>query len=541
MLSFIKKNLPVIILLLLFCFLIFYYYFGIFNYNYIVPPGDDPTRHMTEANGIIDQGFTKAWAGSLDPPLFHTLLAITTLFSGFGIVNTALYVVPFIFIISYFAFYFTVKRLFKNQWLAILAMILLVFVSRQPRFAYTLGTYLNLFAGLCLFVFGLAFFKDLFLNKNIDYKKIILCFLFFGGVMLTHSLSTTYMLMTLIFIGLVLLILKLLNRASFLNHYLNNFKDVYFRNYLILLIALLALITPLTYDSYANMILNKFQSKYDLIISDASIGNETLETQGSSSQIVSWNNYEKLISLFVLYFSLIALPFFVFYKKITISKLIILCWFLALFVGTKFAFFILPYRFAIDMTYPLIIIIAFFFIYCIFNKSNSFLRWAKYLVVFLICIYVAKFANDSLKYNERVRLQKVDEKAIAWISGNISDDDVILAYPKTLARKHWGSYIELLTGIKTLPGHFCPEFENNECPWIFNPQSLLAKNFYRENDIDYIYAGGKVLGYFESKSDIDWKYQDRMLKTDFLEKKAEFYDSASLGKIIIFKVDRSEL
>lgn len=234
--QFIKKNLGAVILLSLLVLLFFHFYYGIFHYNYIVPPGDDPTRHMTEAQGIIDQGFSKAWAGSLDPPLFHTLLAMESFITGQDIVTTSLYIVPFIFIISYLAFYYLVRKLFKNELLAIISIVLLVFVSRQPNFAYNIGTYLNLFAGLCLFLFGLVFLKDLFLKKEIDYKKIILCFLFFGGVFLTHSLSTAYMVLTLLLLGLLLFLLKLLSKIKFCNNYLKVFENICFKNYLILIL-----------------------------------------------------------------------------------------------------------------------------------------------------------------------------------------------------------------------------------------------------------------------------------------------------------------
>lgn len=55
-------------------FLVFQYYYGIFHFDYPAPPGDDPVRHMTEANAIVQTGFTDTYHG-FDPPFFHTFLA----------------------------------------------------------------------------------------------------------------------------------------------------------------------------------------------------------------------------------------------------------------------------------------------------------------------------------------------------------------------------------------------------------------------------------------------------------------------------------
>ncbi len=538
--QFVKKNLGAVILLLLLVLLFFHFYYGIFQYNYIVPPGDDPTRHMTEAQGIIDQGFTKAWAGSLDPPLFHTLLAIESFITGQDIVTTTLYVVPFIFIISYLAFYYLVRKLFKNELLAIISVVLLVFVSRQPNFAYTIGTYLNLFAGLCLFLFGLAFLKDLFIKKDIDYKKIILCFLFFGGVFLTHSLSTTYMVLTLLLLGCALFFLKLLSKIPFLQKYLLNFKNIYFKNYVILFFALLVTMLPLTYEYYTAIFLDnvKFQFYEILSVSNQVLnGNVTSEVPPS---VVPWKAYDNHLGAFIFVFSLIAIPFFFFRSINKVEKIIILCWILALFIGTRFSFFILPERFALDLALPLIVIIAYFFLIVgLFLKNKSYFV-VKIILILILFFSALNFINNSINYNQKVRLQVSDSEALSWIRNNTDENSIILSFPKTLAMRSWGSYINLLTGRTVIDGSDCVNYKG-ECPWIFDPTSDASRKFYKNNNIEYLYAGKKVLGSFSTKADIDWKYQDKLLKTDFLEKKAEFFDSDNLGEVIIFKIDATKL
>lgn len=538
--QFIKKNLGAVILLSLLVLLFFHFYYGIFHYNYIVPPGDDPTRHMTEAQGIIDQGFSKAWAGSLDPPLFHTLLAMESFITGQDIVTTSLYIVPFIFIISYLAFYYLVRKLFKNELLAIISIVLLVFVSRQPNFAYNIGTYLNLFAGLCLFLFGLVFLKDLFLKKEIDYKKIILCFLFFGGVFLTHSLSTAYMVLTLLLLGLLLFLLKLLSKIKFCNNYLKVFENICFKNYLILILALIAIMLPLTYEYYTVLVFDKFQSQFDQILSVSDQNSNNDVTSELSSSVVSWKAYDNHLGNFVFVFSLIAIPFFFFKSINKIEKIVIFCWIAALFIGTRFSFFILPERFALDLALPLVVVIAYFFLII-----GNYLRKINYLLVKILLLLIFLFSTlfyieNSLKYNQKVRLQASDEKALSWIRNNTDEKAVILSYPKTLAMRSWGSYINLLTKRNVVDGSDCNDFKG-QCPWIYDPVSEISKRFYKKNNIEFVYAGKKVLGSFSTKADIDWKYQEKLLKTDFLEKKAEFFDSDKLGSIIIFKVNQDKL
>jgi len=538
--QFIKKNLGAVILLSLLVLLFFHFYYGIFHYNYIVPPGDDPTRHMTEAQGIIDQGFTKAWAGSLDPPLFHTLLAIESFITGQDIVTTTLYIVPFIFIISYLAFYYLVRKLFKNELLAIISVVLLVFVSRQPNFAYSIGTYLNLFAGLCLFLFGLAFLKDLFLKKEIDYKKIILCFLFFGGVFLTHSLSTSYMVLTLFLLGFLLFVFKLLSRVNSLKKYLKVFENVYFTNYLILILVLIAIMLPLTYEYYTQIFLNSVSTKFEVLLFPDNSSSDINVTSEIPELAVPWKAYDNHLGIFIFGFSLIAIPFFFFKSINKVEKIIILCWIIALFIGTRFVFFILPNRFALDLALPLVVVIAYFFLIVgLYLKKINYLA-VKIILSIILIFSSLNFLENSLKYNQKVRLQASDEKALSWIRNNTDENAVILSYPKTLVMRSWGSYINLLTKRNVVDGSDCNDFEGL-CPWIYDPTSEISKKFYKDNNIEYVYAGKKVLGSFSTKADIDWKYQEKLLKIDFLEKKAEFFDSDKLGSIIIFKVNQTKL
>ncbi|MFA6296307.1 MAG: DUF6541 family protein [Patescibacteria group bacterium] len=538
--QFVKNNLGAIILVLLIILLAFHFYYGIFHHNYIVPPGDDPTRHMTEAKGIIEQGFTKAWEGSLDPPLFHTLLALETFFTGQDVVTTTIFFVPFIFIISYLAFYFLVRKLFKNELIAIISLVLLVFISRQPGNSYSTGTYLNLFAGLCLFLFGLAFLKDLFLSKEINYKKIILCFLFFGGVFLTHSLSSTYMILTLFLIAFLLLILKFLSRFDSFKKHLKIFENIYFKNFLILIFSLFVLILPLTYEYYSQIFLNSIIAQFQSAMSVNNQINDVSVTSEIPELAVSWKAYDNHLGVFIFSLGLISIPFFFFKSLQKAEKIIIISWAIALFIGTRFSFFILPNRFALDLALPLIVMIAYFFLTIgLFLRNKSYLA-LKIVLILILSFSTLNFIKDSTEYNQKVRLQDSDAKALSWIRNNTDQNAIILSYPKTLAMRSWGSYINLLTGRAVIDGSDCNDYKG-ECPWIFDPNSELSRSFYKKNNIEFVYAGKKVLGSFSTKADIDWKYQEKLLNTDFLEKKAEFFDSDKLGSIIIFKINKDNL
>ncbi len=534
LIKWLKANKGVLILLILLVLLLFHYYYGIFKFDYPVPSGDDPTRHMTQAQSIMENGYTQAWKGSLDPPLFHVLLSELTFLTTGNIVSATLYIVPLFFILSYFALYYVAKRLFKNEALAILAIVLLMFLGKQPDFAFSLGTYLNLFAGLTMFLFGLSVLPDLLKKKELDWRKISLAVLFFAGVFLTHSLSTAYAVLTLGLVFVLALIFKLLCKYNFAERFFGKF-NVFFKNYFVFALVLLILVVPLTHDSYLNFIFNRLGTEVDSLVGQEEIVDSA---QGLIHSAIPWFSYENFLTIIICVLALISLPFFLRFKNQISAKIIVISWALAILIGSKYEFFILPYRFALDLVYPLIIIIAFFFVISCerFSKWKS--LFIRVILVLMIVIAIPSFIIKSVQYNTRVRLQEPDLKAIAWIDKNVCVGETILVYPKTLALRGWGSYVNILTGRKVIDGSDCPG-QQKGCAWIFDPESPISENFYKENDIDYVYAGKKVLGYFEAKNEIDWNYQDKMREADFLDEVFEYTDKT--GTVKVFKVDKSAI
>ena len=86
-----------------------------------------------------------------------------------------------------------------------------------------------------------------------------------------------------------------------------------------------------------------------------------------------------------------------------------------------------------------------------------------------------------------------------------------------------------------------PKEEDKMCDVLYTPMSEKSIKYYRENSIDYVYAGKKILGSYTSKDRIKWNYQEKLAEATFLENVAEFSKNSTSAKIIIFKVNEEKL
>jgi len=553
-----SKNLIYLISFFIFIFLVFSYYYGIFHYNYLVPPGDDGLRHMTESNYIIETGFYKVFKGSADPPLFHIILSDLTLITNQNLVNVTKFFTPFLSILSTFSIYFITRRYF-NKKLALLSLLLFTFISPQPFGIYEDGTYLNLLAAEFFLIFLLALIPRLirFEKQNIGYNILVTIFLI--SVFLTHSLSTMY----LIFIFSILLIILIYLKIK---HKICTFKNIIF----IYLVPLLAL--SLTWKFYLKGIYSKILK---IIIPNNLSGNQSVSDSFFSIP-PAFNGYVKsysyiliilgiagavfLILSFVVksqYFKIVANYFkeiqkninFYFGKDIlfntnNLEKIIIFIWAGVLIICSRFSFFLYPSRFARDAIVPITIMSAIalylFLNYLYKNKKSRFILVSFLLFIFLGFTISNKITNAT-QYHEQIRLQESDKDALEWIKNNTKSDDIFLAYPKTIAQGSWGNYIELLTNREVFDGSICPQDDDNECDPIYNPNSQVSMEFYRDNSIDYVYSGKKIMGEFVWKDLINWEYSKNLASAHFLEKVIEFEENEELGSIIIFKVNHQKL
>jgi len=549
------------IILLVFVALLFYYYYGIFHFDYPVPPGDDGIRHMTEAKHILQSGSYKAHAGSADPPLFHILLATLTSISQEHLVSVTKIFTPFLAILVTFSIYLLARRYF-NRKLALLSLLLFAFVSPQPWQIYEDGTYLNLIAAEFFLVLMLAFLPRLLkFSHKPHWKYIILVALLAGSVILSHSLSTVYLLMLLGTVAALCLYLKLRRKKV-------NLKNV------VLAYLIIALFLPLTWHYYLAGAVDKtfidlgltvaasgqtagdsfflsfpppFSSYLKLFSSPLAwlaVGGTFLVLVSFLLKAISW---QKLINLFTPYNKYINFNFdndFLSNDKKYFEKWILLIWAGVLLIGSRFSFFIFPARLARDMIIPVCILAALFLYFSLSawlkHKLKTKIAVTAILTMFFASLIINK-AAIATQYHDMMRVQPSDEQAIAWIGNSTKPDDTILVMSRTIAVGEWGSYIDLLTERKTLDASICPAGDDKVCDPIYKPMSQLSVEYYRDNSIDYVYSGKKILGDFMWKDKIDWKYTKILPQVPFLERVAVFPESKELGSVIIYKVDQEKL
>ena len=553
-----NKHLFYFLITIIFVFLVFYYYFGIFHYGYLVPPGDDGLRHMTEAEHITETGFYKKFKGSIDPPLFHIILSSLTLISGQNIVDVTKIFAPFLAILSAFSIYFITRRYF-NKKIALLSLILLIFISPQPFDIYEDGTYLNLISAEFFLIFLISLLPNLVKATKNQLYITVLIIIFTASVILSHSLSSIYLIFILSFLLIIFLYLKTKDK-------LKNSK------YLLSIYLIPLLLIPFVWNFYFKFIYNKFLKLIGLVNPSANHADSDLfySLPPAFNGYISTYSYTIILlgvaGTFLLLFSFIiksnlfkiAMCCFTKYYKLinynfdnnillnnkNLEKIIILAWAIVLVACSRFSLFLLPSRFARDAIVPITmlsaVVIYIFLHYLCQNKKRSFALISFLLIIFL-GFTISNKITDATQYHEQIRLQESDKNALRWIEDNTKPDDVFLVYPKTITQGSWGNYIELLTNRRGLDGSTCPPEDDYECDPIYNPNSQISIKYYQDNSIDYVYAGKKIMGEFVWKDLINWNYQTSLTNAQFLENVAEFYESEELGSIIIFKVNQYKL
>ncbi|MBU1177600.1 hypothetical protein KJ903_00095 [Patescibacteria group bacterium] len=525
-----KKILLYILLGLVFVGLIFSYFYDIFHYDYAVPPGDDPIRHMTAAKYILDHQELRVYAASeaFDPPTFHILLATIANLTGGNIVSVTKYFVPFLCILAIFGIYFITKISFGSKRAAITALIFFGFYVPQLKQIYGDGTYLNIISALYLLVMTLIALI-IYLNQKdkIFSPSLGLALIFAVAVFLSHSLSAIYLVFTLIIATVLVILLR---------------KKELIKKILTFDIISAILFLPLTWNFYTKGTIMGILYALGIVQPTESVL-AGLPAMFTTPATLNLNNYSKYTGIIVIMFFFLGLVL-ILKKYKHAPNLILLGWTLALFIGSRSSFFQLPHRYARDLAMPITIIAA-YAIYHSFLYISS--RHRRYLVISIFAVLLGTLIVGNLTaatgYNHMIRVQKSDEQAMAWIRNNTEADDVILGMPLTIVAGGWGSFINLLTDRTVLDGNACPEGDDGKCDPIYDPNSEISRQFYHDNSIDYVYAGKQMLGGHVSKHEMDWSYQKELTRADFLTKIAEFKEEEYpyLGNVKIFRVDERKL
>lgn len=522
------RRFEILFFLISLVFLGFVFYFEIFKFDYAVPPGDDGIRHMSQALEISRTWKISPQAGSFDPLLFHTVLAMLHRLTGIGIVPLTTYGIPALAILSVVMVFVVSRSLFHDRRLAWASFVLFALLSPQPQQIYGDGTYLNLVGALILLPLVLLQLPKL-LEPSFKTKRVLFAGLTSGALMLTHSLTSIYFLMILGGLGIYLIGIR--------------WKEQWWKNknlwgYL----GIVLLFVPMVWDFYLGGTMEKILSLVGIgtvsqsNILGADFGDAFTRPPGRG-------DYEWLLNPVLITAALLGLIFFFFYHpKKKYGKVVLLIWALALFLGSRSSAFQLPHRFARDLAMP-VAIFAGIFVVEFYRRLSSKPRKIASLLIFVVMLaFGARAKMDEAKsYNPLIRVQKSDEAAMAWIRAHTSSDDVMLGVPRTIVAGDWGSFIELMTERKTLDGTVCPPGDEPQCDPIYHPETRLSLEYYRDESIDYVYSGKIIYGSFVNKDSIDWSYPERLASASFLEPVAEFPESKALGSVRIFKVNQEKL
>ncbi|MBI5405406.1 MAG: hypothetical protein HY976_04240 [Candidatus Kerfeldbacteria bacterium] len=528
-------------------YLVFAYFVSLVKYDYPIPPGDDALRHMTEAHEIAATGnvidpVARAASDNIipDPPVFHTLMSAISQVTGLGTVETFQIFGRLMAVFVPFVAYILARRLFKRESPALMMFLLLAFFSPQPGQIYSEGSYLNIISAHVFLVFGLTALLNLLTVKV--WRELAvptgLTAVFFGAVYLSHPLSAIYLTLVLALLVGIFLVLGFKRRS---------WSPL--RNLGLLVGVLSVTALPFAWQYYLGDIVEKFLSLAGSLVgpgasidtaSDALnfIPEQFRTTATTDTYLHFWG-----ASIFVL--GAIGMVMLFRTRHLDHGKSVMVAWIAALLIGSQTTLLQLPLRFARDLFVPMSMIAA-LALWLMFRGLRRTSAGPIAVVVAVLAVVIQILfgpANYTAAtgYNGLVRVQDIDQQAITWIAEHTRPDDVLIGTP--FVANAWGSYIALLTGRTVLDGAYCQngKIDNTyKCDVIYNPNSLTAMEYYRDQNISYVYAGHPFLCCFIWQDQVDWDFHDPLSDAKYL-KRVFSAASRNVGTTAIFEVDRSVL
>jgi hypothetical protein len=490
--------------------------------------------NISQTHALESSNVTELSQGLTDIPVFHIWLSAISQITGLDIVITTQYFVRLLWVLVGLTVFYTVKKFFNSSLAGLIAFILLLFYSSTLSVIYAEGTYLDIYSAAFLLPLGLLFLSYYLNKKENVWRYGAISGVFLAGVVWSHPLTA---------IGLFI-ILSVLNVLSVIFYKKINIswrRLIYFD-----LFILLTLIPAWGY--YFRDIILKIVGLFKFIfienISTAAANAEMNYIPVGFSTPPDFSTYLLYIGSFLLFISLAGVVLFLRNDKIdSIKKIVILSWVLGLFIASRLSFIQLPIRFARDLFLPAIFFAALFFaIY--FEKIKTF-AFLRKLAIIIFALYFALLlknlpfgANDYIR--ENIRLQKPDRLAVDWIKQNTAESDVILG-TSTMASP-WGSFITLLTDRKVLGCDYDGIIEKGDdikCSSIFNANALKSRQYYKDNNISYVYAGKSFIGGYLWSSITAWSHYSYLERVDYLEKVFDKRDKS--GRVVIYKVNKSNL
>jgi len=533
-----SKTLYWVLFSLILLVLIFIQYYGVVHFHYPDTPGDDTVNHWGMIQDIKNnsKGFFEVIRSGGYPPLYHfTILKISSLLH-LPEMTVMLWSYPAIIVFASLAAFFLAYAVFKNKYVALLALLLYGFTTRTPMQLLHDGGYPNLIAAHILLPSAIAFLILAWKSKveggrwkvegtpapvitnasrvssrassrvegPLYYKKIILYVL--GGIfivltMLTHHISTFEML------GIAITATPILIIATWTKNKWQWWKGILWLAVYGLLLAVLGFLY------FKSSVFAPFRglASIMIVITDKFPFIKSL-IKPEAAALVPWQMLPGRIGRLVVPLALIFIPLFSLFKplrerKIFYPTILVSAWSLMLLILSQSTLFTNPERLARDSALPLSILAA-GSIYYIgqYFKSKKILL-AGFIVVCILLAYSPlhdRFYN-AFHYEPMVRITQADLQAINILTnerpGPIITNSWVFYYEKYLPnwKITYGPAIDptsfqlpdLKNSVTILSNYKYIYIIDNQLGWAPGVQFGIAKNFLASKNF-------RLLGEFNS-------------------------------------------
>lgn len=519
---------PGLLLLAVFLVMLFVVYSPLLLHEYVVPFGDDPVRHITNAIEFQETGKLLPKEGELDPPFVRILFGSFASLLGVEVHSFVTYFVPFILILIVFSSYVVARQIFKSEKAAVLSVVFFAFLTPQPYSIYDEGTFMNLFAALLIFPLAITFFIQMFREKKLS-QNYFAAVVLGVGVMGYHSLTSVYFFLFLVF-SCVYLLLQL--EWGYLKRYIQYVIPVGIFGGLV------------AFEYFVGRSLFFVLEKIGLVEASADevLGGISQDPAGTLAHL---GTFMHVFGYFVFIFGFLGLVWFLarYEKTSRFERVLFVIWPVSLFVGSQIEFLPLSQRFARDVVYSFAVLSALFFVAYVFQQSYLKKSLAIGFVLLLVCVSGLTLVESRRRFNGMMRVLPVDLRAYEWTKKNLPAESTILA-SSGVVNGGWGSYARILTGLNYIDAGICEDelrIGYSQCKTLYEPGSDAARSFYKKQGIDYVYSNRNILpqqGVLYQK--IDYSYRNELEKMDYLTRVASFSDQ-NIGDVIIYEVNKDAL
>ncbi len=386
-------------------------YFPISFFGYLVPPGDDATRHYQMITSILGGNFNTGY-----PWLFHLFIAGIVKISGSNVIDVLRVITPALVILPSIAVYLFLKRNFGRV-SALIGFAIILWASSYALIAYGDGNYPNIIAGGFFLPLTLLYLVLSLRERKLSYYLSTAAFAIL--TLLTHHLSVAYLLMIVLS---YIIVLGIWNRFE-------KIAENYTRTavFIVVLLALSALVASLF--SFREIFLQAYQS----IFQSGSVSAGAI----FAVPIDFWD-YGGQIGPFVYYGGLLGIIFLIYLlgqPKEKINKpalLLILVWFVVTYIFSRFSQTGLPGRFARELALPLVLaqsIMIWRFIQAMRTNTQKILTvFGLGLIITLELVQVNGGSYRSPDYFKRmIWFDSNDKKSTDAIKALIPSNEAIIA------------------------------------------------------------------------------------------------------------------